>query len=114
LEGEETIENTTFEEMRRRLIAHFLDVIVLRELTNRPMCGYDFVGLLSEKFYAAISSGTIYSTLYSMERKGLIEGGNLNTKRVYTLTPKGKEKLDIILKTKERILDSLQNILPGR
>ena len=105
------MEKETSEELRWRFIARFLDVMILGALGEKPMSGYDFVGLTSKKFYVNMSPGIIYSTLYSMERKGLIEGENRKRKRVYTLTPKGKETLDTILKTKKEIVYSLEGIL---
>ena len=105
------MEKETSEELRWRFIARFLDVLILGALREKPMSGYDFMGLTSKKFYVNMSPGIIYSTLYSMERKGLIEGENRKRKRVYTLTPKGKETLDTILKTKKEIVYSLEGIL---
>ena len=108
------MENHTFEKMHRRLIRSFLDVIILRALTSRPMSGVDFIVFISKRFDTVISPGTVYSTLYSMERQGLIEGGQLERKRVYTLTPKGKETINTVSKTKEKILSALANALSGR
>jgi DNA-binding PadR family transcriptional regulator len=108
------MENNLSEELRERFVNRFLDVMILGALTRKPMSGYDFVLLTSNEFYVTISPATIYSTLYSMERKGLIEGGDLKRKRcassrrVYTLTPKGKETLNNIVETKEEILSSLE------
>ena len=109
------MEKDTFEELRWRFIARFLDVMILGALVRKPMSGYDFVLLTSNEFYVTISPATIYSTLYSMERKGLIEGGDqkrercTSSRRVYTLTPKGKETLNNIVETKEEILSSLED-----
>jgi len=108
------MEKETSEELRWRFIARFLDVLILGALREKPMSGYDFVGLTSKKFYVNMSPGIIYSTLYSMERKGLIEGGDqkrkrcTSSRRVYMLTPKGKETLNNIVETKEEILSSLE------
>jgi DNA-binding PadR family transcriptional regulator len=104
------MEKETSEELRWRFIARFLDVLILGALREKPMSGYDFMGLTSKKFYVNISPGIIYSTLYSMERKGLIKGESRKRKRVYTLTPKGKETRDTILKTKKEIVYSLEGI----
>lgn len=105
------MEKDTFEELRWRFIARFLDLMILGALGEKTMSGYDLVVLTSKKFYVTMSPGIVYSTLYSMERKGLIEGGNRRRKRVYNLTPKGKETLDTMLEAKEEILSSLEGIL---
>jgi hypothetical protein len=38
-----------------------------------------------------ISTGTVYATLYSMERKGLIKGLPKKKKIAYTVTEKGED-----------------------
>ncbi len=117
LEEETIMENHTVEELRGRFIHRFLDILILGELARKPMSGYDFFMLTSKRFYVTLSPATIYSTLYSMERKGLIEGEELESKRyaraarVYTLTSKGKETLNNILETKEKILSSIEGTI---
>jgi DNA-binding PadR family transcriptional regulator len=44
-----------------------------------------------------LSSGTVYSLLYALERKGLIEGAWKERKRAYSLTDKGKGTIETIL-----------------
>lgn len=115
MEGK-AMENYTFGKMHRRLIKSFLDVIILRALMSRPMGGSDVVTYIHKRFGILISSGTVYSTLYSMERQGMIEGGwqKGKKKKVYTLTPNGKEAINAVSKTKEKILNALVNVLPGK
>lgn len=84
-------------EFYERLIKSFMDVIVLKELKNgNPISGYDMIALIQKRFHILVSSGTVYSLLYSMERNGLIEGMMTSRKRVYRLTEKGKETLENI------------------
>jgi DNA-binding PadR family transcriptional regulator len=92
------------EETEKSMIKNFLDIIVLAELRkSSPLSGYDVLELIHKKFDVLISSGTIYSLLYSMERKGLIKGELTEGKRVYALTEKGTDAISAFLKSKEEL-----------
>jgi DNA-binding PadR family transcriptional regulator len=75
-----------------RLIQDFMDVIILR-VVKENLCtsGYELIKYLHRKFHVLISSGTVYSILYSLERNGLIEGSFDGRRRVYKLTGHGEE-----------------------
>ncbi len=83
--------------MNERIIKNFLDVIIMSELRNGPLSGYDIICYIHNKFQLLISSGTIYSLLYSLERSELIKGIWTERKRTYQLTPKGAKTIEIIL-----------------
>jgi DNA-binding PadR family transcriptional regulator len=74
----------------KRLITNFLDIIVIAHFSDNPFSGYDVLLFLQNNFDIKFSSGTVYSTLYSMEREGLIQGSDSDNKRTYTITKKGK------------------------
>ena len=98
------MENETLKEMQTRMIKDFMDIIILTELRNgNTLSGYDVIDLIHREFGIVISSGTVYSFLYSMERKGWIQGALRDRSRVYLLTDKGREFIDAILKSKEKI-----------
>jgi DNA-binding PadR family transcriptional regulator len=102
--GGDVLENNVLKEMEGRLTKHFLDVIVLHELkSSSRLSGYDIMELVHAKFGMLISSGTIYSLLYSLERKGLVEGSVDNGKRTYVLTDQGAKTINTIEGTKEEI-----------
>jgi DNA-binding PadR family transcriptional regulator len=107
------LEREILEEMHERIVKTFLDTIVLAKLTERnsPMSGYDVVTFIHDKLRIRISSGTVYSLLYSMERNGLIKGRLSKRKRVYTLTNKGEKKIKAISEAKEKILGLMLNLL---
>ena len=93
-----------FQELRERTIRNFLDIAVLAELKKgHLMSGYDIIGFLNEKFRLMMSSGTVYNTLYALEREGVIEGQLKGKKRVYKLTEKGEDMIDAILDSYEKI-----------
>ncbi len=98
------------EKLRRRVIKNFMDILVLTELTNNPMSGYDIISYINKRFGILVSSGTIYSLLYSMERNGLIKGVQNQRKRVYTLTEKGEQNITVITKANKEIQSFLRNM----
>jgi DNA-binding PadR family transcriptional regulator len=90
------LESEVLKSMRERLLKDFMDVLIMARLRNNDMSGYDVIAYIHNKFNILISSGTVYSLLYSMERDGLIKGKRNNRKRTYTLTGKGKETIKVI------------------
>jgi DNA-binding PadR family transcriptional regulator len=96
--------NKILNEMQRRMVKSFLDIIILAELRNtNPVGGYDIMNFVQRKFGLLVSSGTVYSVLYSMEREGLVKGTSTEGKRVYVLTEKGVERIVALLNSKEEI-----------
>jgi len=89
--------------MHRRIIKTFLDVLILAELRNGPLSGYDVIAFIHNKFRFLVSSGTVYSLLYSLERDGLIGGVWNQRKRVYQLTEKGEDTIKAILNANDKI-----------
>lgn len=83
--------------MHERIIKNFMDIIILAELRNGPMSGYDVISFIHNKFHLLVSSGTVCSLLYSLERNGLIEGTWNEGKRVCKLTDKGAKTIETIL-----------------
>ena len=99
------MENKVMKEMERALVKHFLDMIVLAKLRDSGrLSGYDAIEFIQGKFQVLVSAGTVYSLLYSLERKGLINGEWAQAKRVYILTEKGKDTINAILRSKEELL----------
>jgi DNA-binding PadR family transcriptional regulator len=84
--------------MNRRIVKNFLDIIIMSELRDAHLSGFDIIVFIQKKFDVNMSPGTVYATLYSLERHNLIQGTRLERKRVYQLTQTGvqtiKEMLD--------------------
>ena len=76
-----------------------------------PMSGHGVVQFIHRKHDLWISSGTIYSLLYSLERDGLVKGQSTQRKRVYKLTARGEETVKIVLNTQEKIQRFVTNML---
>jgi len=82
-----------------------MDIIILKHLKNNyPMSGYDIIKYLHKKFHMLPSSGTVYSLLYSLERKNLIKGNMNQRKRLYELTDQGEKFLRDICITSNHVL----------
>jgi len=97
--------------MHERIIKNCMDIIILTELRNRPMSGYDVISFIHNKFRLLVSSGTVYSLLYSLERNGLITGTWNERKRVYKHTEKGMKTIETILTANDSIKSFITNIL---
>jgi DNA-binding PadR family transcriptional regulator len=97
--------------LRERIVKTFLDVFILSQLTKTPKGGYRLIALIHNKFDILVSSGTVYTKLYSLERDGFIDGEYDERKRVYTLTKKGLESLESIRKANGEINHLLRNVL---
>lgn len=106
------METSTFlKNMHRRMIKNFLDVLILAELRNGALSGYDVIAFIYNKFRVLVSSGTVYSRLYALEREGLIAGSWNQRKRVYRLTEKGEETIRTIVSANDKIRYLLTNLL---
>jgi len=105
------LEGKILKKMHERIIKNFMDIIILAELRNVPMSGYDVISFIHNKFHLLVSSGTVYSLLYSLERNELIEGIWNERKRVYKLTEKGRKTIETILNANDKIKNFITNLL---
>jgi len=105
------LETDVLKKVHRRIIKGFLDVVVLAELRKGVMSGYDIIGFIHNKFRLLVSSGTVYSLLYSLEREGLIEGRWNHRKRVYKLTDKGEKAMKTIMSADNDVQYLVRNLL---
>jgi len=109
--GGERLEGKVLRKLHERIIKNFMDIIILAELRKGPMSGYDVISFIHNKFNLLVSSGTVYSLLYSLERNGLIEGSWDERKRVYRLTEKGAKTIETILGANDKIKNFITNLL---
>ena len=65
------MEEQIVEKLHKRSVKSFMDILILAELENRPMSGYDAIALIHNKFDVLVSAGTVYSLLYSLARTQL-------------------------------------------
>ena len=105
------MESEVLKKMHRRIVKSFMDILILAELRSSPMSGYDVIAYIHNKFGILVSSGTVYSLLYSMERDDLIRGVWAKRKRVYELTDKGERSIEAILNANDKIKILMTNLL---
>ena len=73
--------------------------VILGLLAMRPLSGYDIKAIVdrSTRFFWAASYGQIYPELRRLEAEGMVEGEDApnggRQRRVYSLTPAGREAL---------------------
>lgn len=97
--------------LKTKIVKEFLNIFILLEMTKREsISGYDIIDLVNAKFSEPISPGTVYSTLYSVERKGLIYGEPDGRKTVYKLTGKGIIVVETLKKSKEQLADICRKV----
>ena len=100
------------ERLERRTLQNFMDILMLAEMKKKgSLSGYDVIGLIHKKFGVLMSSGTVYSLLYSLEREGLIKGVWNHRKRVYELSEKGEQSIEVIVKANGEVQNFLRNLL---
>ncbi len=109
--SDNALETKILDELNERVVKDFLDIVIMGKLKNESLSGYDFIAFINKRFNMLISAGTVYSLLYSLERKQLIEGSGEERRRTYKLTEKGEKTIDIILKNHNQIVGFLSSIL---
>ena len=107
----ERLEGRILKKMHERIIKNFMDIIIMAELRDGPLSGYDVISYIHNKFNLLVSSGTVYSLLYSLERNGLVEGVWKERKRTYKLTEKGEKTIETILNANDKIKGLLTSLL---
>lgn len=99
-------------EMHERIVKGFLDVAIMAKLMDGgPVSGYDVTIFVQKKFGILLSSGTVYSVLYSMERNGLVRGMRNRRKRVYKLTEKGEKTVKVVINLIEEIQKTVKILI---
>jgi DNA-binding PadR family transcriptional regulator len=98
------------EQLHKKAIKNFVDVLILSEMKGKFLSGYDIIALFHNRFGILLSSGTVYSTLYSLERRGLIQGVWNDRKRVYELTETTERNMNTLTRAGKEIQDFLRNI----
>jgi len=97
--------------MYRIVIREFLGVIILLQLRRHHLSGYDLILLIHGKFGVLLSSGTVYSCLYALEREGLVKAYCGSRKRIYELTSSGEHETTELLSSRAKISALVLQIL---
>ena len=104
---------TTDKTLMREILLAFWKVHILHHAAEGPVFGQWLIQELYRHGYA-ISPGTLYPLLKRMQRNGWLccevaPGGGPRARRSYTLTPRGREVLDIV---REKVEELRREVLP--
>lgn len=106
------------ETVSRETLEHFvkshLKTLVLALLLRNPMCGYDVIQSIYQRYHTFLSQGTVYPLLYSLQRGGLLKVSKSEGSRakVYLLTEQGEERarrqVDDFKRAQSLLLESME------
>jgi DNA-binding PadR family transcriptional regulator len=74
----------------KKFVSSLLEYAILGHFENISFSGYDALIFIRVSFGVSLSASTVYSTLYLMEREGLLSGASNGKKRVFMVTDWGK------------------------
>ena len=93
-----------------------LRLYLLKLLDEAPRHGYEVIRLLQDRFLGVYSPspGTIYPRLARLEEEGLVTHDEIDGKKVYRITDKGREeinsRLDDLAELEEELTESVRDI----
>jgi len=86
--------------MLQEFFRGFIKIHILHHAEEGPVYGLQMAAELARHGYENLSLGTLYPALHSLERAGYLTAqrrlGGGRWRKYYTLTPKGKEMLQLI------------------
>ena len=76
-----------------KFVKENLERIVLSLIEHQPLCGYDIIKTIFQRFSIPVSHGRVYPLLYSLEGRGMLKSEIQKGARikVYSLTEQGTE-----------------------
>ena len=98
---EQALRSKIKEEFTEKLVSCFLEILVIAGFRDSSFSGYDALRLINERYGILLSPGRMYSTIYAMERKKLVEGSYQKGKRMYRVTDFGKLTLEVVTSSDE-------------
>ncbi|MDI6917689.1 MAG: PadR family transcriptional regulator [Thermoplasmatales archaeon] len=69
-------------EFRGNFTREKIESIVLSLSQQRPVCGYDVIKIVFQRFNVLLSPGMIYPLLYSLEEKGVLNSEIKGSRRI--------------------------------
>jgi DNA-binding PadR family transcriptional regulator len=103
--------------MQGEVLKGHLELLLLAALAEAPAHGYRVVELLrarSEGLFD-LGEGTVYPALYRLERRGLLasawDTSTGRRRRIYRLTAKGEQMLDVKRAEWSRFTGAMQAVL---
>lgn len=99
-------------EIQTKLTKGLLDLIILQQLDNHPMHGYELMTTIRKNFGVSFGPSTIYPLLNTMQKKNYIKcNWDLNgdrARKVFELTNNGKSQLDLTASSLKTICKTMQ------
>ncbi len=91
----------------------FLKMILMKIIKDKPTHGYEIIRLIQEKSGGrwTPSPGSVYPALEYLESKGYIVSSEIERKKVYTMTPKGEQVIELMKKKREEMIKELTTFL---
>ena len=86
-------------------------MLVLSELCSNNCTGYQLIKRLQELTEKKPSPGSVYSLLENMCGEGLIEFEQQGKKKLYSITSKGKNAVNTLLKQKQELINKHLELL---
>jgi DNA-binding PadR family transcriptional regulator len=101
------------EQMDKEIRRAFLKYIVLKIIKENPTHGYEIIKTVELRSNGrwTPSTGSIYPILESLESNGFIQSEEIDRKKVYAITPRGKEALDRMTQKKMELLNEMSRII---
>jgi len=103
------------ETFKKEIVQHITrklaDIQILRLIQTQPMWGYKIEKELQKRFEVKLRHGTLYTMLNALEQMGFLarekqkRGGR--TRKVYTITLKGKNFLEVYNNVLKEQIDGL-------
>ena len=86
-------------EIVQHIVRNMLDIQLLRIVQAKPTWGYQIKKQVNAEFNLKLRHGSLYPTLNSLERKGLLESikqqNGKRIRKVYTITEEGETYLQV-------------------
>ncbi|MHA1107368.1 MAG: PadR family transcriptional regulator [Promethearchaeota archaeon] len=95
----------------------FVNIFVLLALNKEPTYGYQIKKLIEDRTFGfwSPSDSTMYTILNNLREKGLIRQSDIqdsdDTRKVYELTEKGKETLEVMTQREREMRESMRSII---
>ena len=91
----------------------FLKMIILKIIYDQPMHGYDIIHEIEGRTNGQWepSPGSVYPALESLMSKGYISMEEVDRKKVYAITPEGREVVQHLKKRRLEMIQELNNLL---
>lgn len=78
---------------RRRFRRGMLKYVVLQMLESGDRHGYELMRRFAERGWGRLGAGTLYPVLAMLEEQGYVESREIDGKRRYRITEKGRQQL---------------------